>query len=192
MQLRTAQTQLRARSDSIKELIAYYQKGVLDEQDKIGSVLARLKTNDLKKALRDNRISLSMQAIQRRKVYQAKLAVPLGKLEALSEELLYLERKARLLTILSSGISALSEQAFEQEVASALERQSQESANLSIDHIEAESPAYDFIWGEVLKRMKEKGQASAARTILTDKAREIGSTICRGDFDDMGLLTAID
>ena len=118
-ELDSAQLRLNEKKQKIIELIDYYQNGILEEQQKIQSQIASAGIKGLSQALKNNQIGLSMKAIQRRMVYQAKLRTPLKQLEAMSEEFLYLERKRRMLAILSKGISGLSIQGYQQEVAAA-------------------------------------------------------------------------
>jgi hypothetical protein len=175
----------------INELIAYYDNGIGDEQDKIEAVLQSATIKSVSQALENSQINLSLQAIQRRLVYQAKLEVPLAQLRSLSEEVLYLQRKGRLLSVLSSGLSGLPIQEFKQDVARVVQRQIKESSSLSVDHIAVKTPSAEKVWKGVQDRIKTGAAKSETSNVLTGTDQEIAKEICSGNFERMALLTAL-
>ena len=191
-ELDAAQLRLNEKKQKIKELIDYYQNGILEEQQKIQSEIASVGTKDLSQALKNNQIGLSLKAIQRRMVYQAKLRTPLEQLEAMSEEFLYLERKRRMLAILSKGISGLSVQGYQQEVAAATERQIKQSANLSVDQIDVQTPSFEIIWKEVLKHFDSESTKPGVKTQASETDQQISQEICNANFDRKAFLSSLD
>jgi hypothetical protein len=124
-------------------------------------------------------------------VYQIKLQTPLNNLVALSEALLYLQRKMRLLGILSKEISGLPVQDFEQEVGFAIQRQIEESQNLSVDQVVAKAPTLSSIWSEIQRDIAIKGSNGRATAKLSGANKAISTEICQGDFDRISQLTAL-
>ena len=175
----------------INDLIAYYDNGIGDEQEKIEAVLQSATIKSVSQALENSQINLSLQAIQRRLVYQAKLEVPLAQLRLLSEEVLYLQRKGRLLNVLSSGLSGLPIQEFKQDVARVVQRQIKESGNLSVDHIVVKTPSAEMVWREVQQRIKAGAAKSETSKVLTGMNQQVAKEVCGGNFERMALLTAL-
>ena len=187
--LETAHHRLNLKIQEVKELMAYYQQGVFEEQQKIESILDSSPVKGLGQALENNQISLSLHAMQRRRLYRTKLNTPLRKLEALSEELLYLERKTKLYRVLSRGIGNLPVQGLEQEVESAVQRQIEQSGNLSIDHIDVKPPSFELIWKDLLADIGNR--KSPGKAVLNRQDQQISQEICKGDYERKALLTTL-
>jgi hypothetical protein len=190
-ELEMTMDRLNGKIKEINDLIAYYDNGIGDEQDKIEAVLQSATIKSLSQALDNSQINLSLQAIQRRLVYQAKLEVPLAQLRSLSEEVLYLQRKGRLLNVLSSGLSGVPLQEFKQDVARMVQRQINESSNLSVDHIVVKTPSAEKVWKGVQDRIKTDAAKSETSNVLTGTNQQIAKEVCSGNFERMALLTAL-
>lgn len=191
-QLRTelvaARTQTQNKMADVRQLKSFYGRGVIEEYEKIEDLLVDGRIPTFGEAIDSKKIELALRAIQRRQVYMNKLETPLSQLNAISEELLYLERKTRMYEILNIGINGLPIAAFKDEVSKAIGSYLQYQADLSVDNIEATPTALKEIWSQVTAHLNKKANLLAQRAPLN---RQISADICKGNFDRKYLLTAV-
>lgn len=187
-ELSTARLQIKNKISDIRQLKSYYDRGVTEEYDKIEERLLDGRIPSFQKAMADEKIELALRAIQRRKVYMTKLETPLTQLTAISEELLYLERKTHIYEILQMGINGLPVESFKDEVLKAIKSYLQYQSELSIDQLEVDSSSLADIWDQVAAHLDTKANLLAQREPLN---RSISAEICQGNYDRKYLLTAI-
>lgn len=187
-ELSAARLQIKNKISDIRQLKSYYDRGVAEEYEKIEERLLDGQIPSFQKAMADEKIELGLRAIQRRQVYMVKLETPLTQLTAISEELLYLERKTHIYEILQTGINGLPVENFKDEVLKAIESYLQYQTELSIDRFEVSASSLKEIWNQVAAHLNTKANLLAQRAPLN---RSISAEICRGNYDRKYLLTAI-
>ena len=193
-QIEDTRRQVNQKIDEIVDLKAYYHQGIQEEQAKIGAELGDKPWPPLDKALANSQIDLSIRAIQRRMVYIKKLDTPLTHLEASSEELLYLQRRTKLYTLLNQWISSPSMPEYKQETLNRIQYHLGILAKLSVDAIEIQAPSAAIIWNDVLDNLKkENSKKIALKKQSTQSAldEKIGQEICNGNFSRKDLLTSM-
>ncbi len=186
--LSSARQQIQNKINEIEQLKSYYMRGVEEEARMIEDALQSGQVPSFDAALADKKIELSLRSIQRRQTYIAKLDTPLAKLSAMSEQLLYLERKARIYEALQLGITGLPIEAFKNEVTDTVNRYVSFNAQLSIDQVELQPPSLETIWTQIEAELKQKANLLAQRAPLN---RTISAEICKGNFERKSLLSAL-
>lgn len=187
-ELSAARTEIQNKISDIQQLKSYYARGITEEITKIEASLESDRIPTLEQAMADTRIELSLRAIQRRNTYMAKLDTPLAQLAAMSEELLYMERRARIYEILDRGIAGLPIDDFRQETASITASHLQYNTQISIDRVEVPATPINEIWRTISSEIRKKASLLAQRTPLN---RAISAEICKGNFDRKSMLTAL-
>lgn len=186
--LSAARSRSRQKLFDLEELKSYYNRGVTDDVEKVEEMLTGGAIPSLEKALAAKKIELALRAVQRRKTYAAKLETPLARLRAISEELLYLQRRAHTYEILNRGIVGLPIEKFKADVAGAIASHMQYLAALSIDDVQAQTPSLASIWEEIVSAFRHKASLLARRAPLN---RKVSAEICNGQYDRKYLLTVL-
>ena len=193
--LKTSLTQareaLQAKMASIEDLKAYYQKGVEEDRVKLRTELSNQGITTYDKAEADKKIELIMRSIQRRMAYTAKLNTPLRHLQASSEALLYLERRAQLYEALIHHISGLPVAQFKAEVREAVDRQLRENNRLSIDEVQVQIPSLKDIWKQRGAQGFAKTRQKAKSVVEDPRNLAIGQEICQGQYENKYQLTEL-
>ena len=187
-ELAAVRSDLQNRISDIQQLKSYYAAGIAEEIEKIENALQSERIPGLEQALGNTRIELALRAIQRRDNYIAKLDQPLARLSIMSEELLFMERRARIHEILERGIHGLPLDRLRQEARSAMTDYEQFSAEISIDAIELPPKPLAALWKEVTAELNKRATRLAQRTPLN---RAVSAEICNGNFDRKYMLTAL-
>jgi hypothetical protein len=188
VELAAARNDIQIKISDIQQLKSYYSRGVAEEIEKIENVLINGKIPSFEQAMADTRIELGMRAIQRRGTYITKLDTPLAQLTAKSEELLFLERRARTFEILNRGIHGLPLANFSREANAAIASFLEFNTQLSIDRVEVAATPMAEVWRMVSKHLSEKANLLAQRTPLN---RAISAEICKGNYSRNYMLTAL-
>jgi len=181
-----------AKQDEIEELRAYYKAGIDAEIQGVVRTLRSRNDNKMSHtaAKADPRISLGMEAIQRRDAYIRKLAAPAETLVWTSEELLYFSRKANLLERMTTKTSDIDVDGFIGQAEEIIVRHTESLAKLNIDAVPASPLPTETIWKDIVKLVPEKGKQTGAAVSGTDNAA-ISESICRGDFALKHKLTEL-
>lgn len=186
--LTSARQQIQNKITDIEQLKSYYSRGIEEEAHKIEDAIHSGQIPSFDAALADKKIEFSLRAIQRRKNYIAKLDTPLSQLTAMSEQLLFMERRAQIYEILQAGITGLPIESFKNESEEMIGRYLAFNTQISIDQVDLPLPALDTIWGQIESELKQKASSLAQRAPLN---RAISGEICTGNFDRKSLLSAI-
>jgi hypothetical protein len=186
--LSDARTHVQKRIYEIQQLRSYLLSGIEEEAYQIREILGGRPVPSVQAALKDSRIELPLRAIQRRKTYAAKLEEPLGRLQSMFEDLLYLERRTLVYEILNRGIDDLPADSFSKEVSGAIDLHLQHLSQLSIEDVEFQEPSLAVIWKELVPLLEPR---PGLPTQLAGLNRTIGAEICNGSFDRAHQLTAL-
>ena len=186
--LSDARGRVQQRVYEIQQLRSYLLSGIEEEAHRIREVLDGRPVPAVQAALKDSRIELPLRAIQRRKIYAAKLQDPLSRLQSMFEDLLYLERRTLVYEILNRGIDGLPADSFSKEVSGAIDLHLQHLSQLSIEDVELQEPSLAAIWKELVPLLEPRPGLPAQFAGLN---RSIGAEICNGSFDRAHLLTAL-
>ena len=193
--LKTSLTQareaLQAKMASIEDLKAYYQKGIEEDLVKLRTELNNQGIGTYDKAVADKKIELIMRSIQRRMAYTAKLNTPLRQLQASSEGLLYLERRAQLFEALVHQISGLPVAQFKTEVREAVDRQLRENNRLSIDEVQVQIPSLKDIWKQRGAQGIDKTRQKVKSVVEDPRNLAVGQEICQGQYENKYQLTEL-
>ncbi len=183
-----------AKQKEIEELRTYYQTGIDAEIENLVNTLWETKRGvvPLKTALANPIVGMGIKAIQRREVYIEKLAEPVNTLYVNSEALLYLSRKAALLTMMSQKTSDIDVDGFVEQSHEMIASQRRTLVQLNIDDVDA--PEYDLrsIWQRIEARLRDKTNRPPPPPAAKKTENEaIWKAICSGDFSQKHKLTAL-
>jgi hypothetical protein len=187
--LAAAREQVAGKIEEITNLMAYYEEGIREEENKIKEVLQHGPIPSLEKALGNNPIDLSIRAIQRRHAYISKLNTPLEQLKASSEELLYLERRTQLFETLSQWIGSPSMPQYRQKIADRIQIHLKAIKELAVDNTQMDLPSKDSVWEEVRTGLEKAKALNARRLKRNAQDKRISQEICNGEFDRKYMLT---
>jgi hypothetical protein len=186
--LSSGRQQIQTKISDIHQLKSYYGRGIEEETQKIEDALQNGKIPSYDLAVADKKIELGLRAIQRRQTYIAKLDTPLAQLTAMSEQLLFMERRARVYEIVNTGISGLPIESLRQEAGQAIGSALEYNMQISIDRVEVQPPSLETIWGKIGSDLSQKANMLAQRAPLN---RAISTEICKGNYDRKYLLSAL-
>ncbi|MBI5064161.1 MAG: hypothetical protein HZB87_12050, partial [Desulfatitalea sp.] len=187
-ELASARQQIQTKISDIQQLKSYYGRGIEEETQKIEDALKSGLIPSFDAALADKKIELGMRAIQRRHTYMAKLDNPLTQLASMSEQLLYMERRARIYDVLQAGITGLPIEAFKKEVDETIGQYLEFNTQISIDRVELQPPTLETIWAQIESGLKQKANLLAQRAPLN---QAISAEICKGNYERKYLLGAL-
>jgi len=193
-QLDQLRDQLLAKRKEIEELRDYYQNGIDTE---IRSIVEKLQNLDsgrvtLKTATLDPLIDLGMKAIQRRDAYINKLKNPMEALYFNSEELLYLSRKAGLLTMMAEKTSDIDVDGFLKQAQVIMTAHRNALGQLNIDDVEVPVQSIDAIWQRIDSQLSMKPKKSKVASSAVQTGNEaIWTEICRGNYSQKHKLTEL-
>ena len=184
---------LLAKKKEIEELREYYHTGIDAEIESLADALkgVNIEQLNMEKAIQQPNVGMAVKAIQRRDGYIKKLATPSKLLYLNSEELLYLSRKARMLSMMVGKTSDIDVDGFVEEADKVMATHRQDLARLNIDDVDVVNSNIDQIWQRIKTQLKKKvdkkgrieGNASANEAIWT--------AICNGDFTQKHKLTEL-
>jgi len=186
--LSDARNRIQHKIYDIEQLKSFYLRGVNEEAEKIEEALEGGRIPSYQEALSNKKIELPLRAIQRRRIYAAKLQAPLNELQSIFEELLYLERQTHVYEILNNGIAGLPIDLFRKEVSEVIDRHLENYSQLSIDDVDIQTPGLSAVWAELASGFEQKANLLAQRAPLN---RAIGAEICKGKYERASLLTAM-
>jgi hypothetical protein len=172
----------------IEDLKIYYEQGISEVQEELIDLIRINKFTILKEALSNQKIELGLRTIQRRKGYIVKLDSPFNQVSKSSEELLYLERKANILSELMESTSGISIDPFEKQVDESIRRISLIKENLIIDQTSPPKISLETIWDDLSTKANSNSSKSASST-PNRQNKIIWKEICSGNFDRKWALT---
>jgi hypothetical protein len=184
----SARQQIQNKISDIQQLKSYYGRGIEEETQKIEDALQSGQIPSFDAALANKKIELAIRSVQRRQSYIAKLDSPLTQLTAMSEQLLFMERRARIYEVLQAGISGLPIEALKKEADETIGRFLVFNTQISIDQVDMPPPALESIWTQIEANLKQKANLLAQRAPLN---RAIGAEICMGNYERKNLLSAL-
>jgi hypothetical protein len=186
--LSSARQQIQTKISDIHQLKSYYGRGIEEETQKIEDALQNGQVPSYELAVADKKIELGLRAIQRRQTYIAKLDTPLAQLTAMSEQLLFMERRAQVYGIVNTGISGLPIESLRQEADQAIGSALEYNTQISIDRVEVQPPSLETIWAQIGSDLSQKANMLAQRAPLN---RAISAEICKGNYERKYLLNAL-
>jgi hypothetical protein len=183
-----------AKKNEIEELRAYYQAGIDAEIQGVMNMIRESGNGGMsfQSAMAEPNISLGMAAIQRRDTYIKKLVIPATALFRNSEELLFLSRRAELLTLMAGKTSDIDIDGFIQQAKDTSQAHRSTMDQLNIDEVPVSPLALESIWKDIAKRLSTTPvkRGLTQPTINTDNAK-IWKDICDGDYSGKQKLTML-
>ena len=177
---------LMAKREELLRLKQNYHYGVLELEEEAAFIIKAAIIDSLPQALKNKRLELVLQSIQRRQAYRNSLDKPLRWIDSGSEYLLYLERR----TILDNQMKEIVEyddiSTNMSDINSALT-----TYEPTTERLLADNPAHLFVPIETIwKRVSEQ-----AKTVLIAAAdprdEEIVAEICAGNLVHLNELTKL-
>jgi hypothetical protein len=170
----------------IQELKTHYGKGIVKLENDILVEILDDKLNNYEQALKNKRVELGLQTIQRRQAYIDKLQDPMIWLHQGGEELLYLKRKAAFDLQLIEIADSIDMNMHMRHINAALQKYKLTAENLAIDPAAAEMEPLLKIW----ERLHVRTRNNPLLRVELDNWY-IQQEICNGNLNRIGALSTI-
>jgi hypothetical protein len=171
--------------DEIVRLQRHYDFGVHELEEEAVRLIKETGSGTLAAALKHPPLELLLQGIQRRQAYRDALAQPLQRLEQGSEELLFLERRARLDLQVREVAQGLDLQAQHQAIRSALAIHEPTAERLSIRGAGG-APAQESVWRRLSDQARQTSYSAEDRL-----NQAVVADACAGNLSRLAELTAL-
>jgi hypothetical protein len=178
--------QLLAKKEEIFKLKLHYSNGIAELENQISREMREADISSFAQALANKRIELKLRTIQRREAYIQELDKPDRWVHNGSEELLYLERKARLdlqMVDIASGIDLNRHMRY---INAAIQKYQPSAEKLAVDSSTTKLTPLETIWSEIYNH-----QINRVPSSLGKMDQEIIEEICSGNFKRITELAAI-
>jgi len=184
-ELLTKQDEVLALKQHYQEGIVLIQKEILAEQQKHG-------IKSYPRAIKNNRIALGLQTIQRRMAYMEQLDKPLAWLRNASEELLFINRAVTIEMRMLSTVSGIDLEALERQILQAIDNYQPSVGHLAINHSSTGLPPLKRIWDELIQPARPQSKPVDSARVQTDgRNQTIWKEICQGNYRHRTELTAL-
>lgn len=171
--------------DEILRLQRHYDYGIRELEEEAVRLIKESGCGTLAAALKHAPLELLLQGIQRRQAYRDALAQPLRRLESGAEELLFLQRRARIDLKVLDVAQGLDLQAQHQAIRSALRAHEPTVESLSI-RVAGTSASQELLW----RRLAE--QARQTTFNAEDRLNQsIVAEACAGNLGRLAELTTL-
>lgn len=188
---------LLTKNEEIKKLRNNYVRGVEEIEQDILKDIRKMENKALNNALEDSHIGLGLRTIQRRQAYTAQLDTISGELIEGSEELLYLNRRARILSALLPMTGALDTTSFSAHIHSVAQTHA-----VGMDNIVFDSEGYPLeplaaIWNRITAQYAanlsddKKSEKNTEEMQRIKREKTIIDQVCSGSFNLNHLITAL-
>ncbi|MGE5255089.1 MAG: hypothetical protein ACM3KE_00365 [Hyphomicrobiales bacterium] len=175
---------LLAKKEEILALQQNYQYGILELEEEAARLIRRGSFDSLSQGLKNHRLELALQSIQRRYSYRDNLERPLHWIDLGSEELLYLQRRALFDLQLKDIAEHIDMTTHMADIDSALRRYQPTAEKLSINSSAPVQPSMEVIW----RRLAEK--ARHVETSAEDQRnQDIITEVCSGNLGRLSELS---
>jgi chemotaxis protein histidine kinase CheA len=183
---KTLRESILIKRQEIQELKTHYGKGIVKLENDILVEILDEKLNNYEQALKNKRVELGLQTIQRRQAYIDKLQDPMIWLHQSGEELLYLKRKAAFDLQLIEIADSIDMNMHMRHINAALQKYRLTAENLAIDPAAAEMEPLIKIW----ERLHVRTRNNPLLRVELDNWY-IQQEICSGNLSRIGALSTI-
>jgi hypothetical protein len=174
---------LLAKREEIGRLRQRYQYGVLELEEEIARFIKRTGVDGLAQALKERQVEFNLDSIQRRQAYTDSLDKPLRWIDAASEELLYLQRRALCDLQVHQAASGVDMDAHRRRIDAALRTYQPTTENLAVNTAYALQPL-EALW----KRLVEQSR-HVTLTGAEIRNQDIVDEICSGNMGRVSELS---
>jgi hypothetical protein len=183
-EVETLHQRLTAKKEELRRLRQSYHYGVLELEEEVVYLIKSSKVDSLPRALKNRRLELALQSIQRRQAYQSSLDKPLRWLESGCEEMLYLKRLAHIDDQMRNVFASTDTEEISRAMDAALWKFEPTAERLLPENARSLYPSLETIW----KRVSE--QAKTARLLPEDgRNDEMVTEICDWNIMNLNQLT---
>ena len=180
-----------AKTVEIDELSAYYQEGIEKITNELIGHINTKQFTSFESAREDTAILMGLGTIQRRAGYITKLNPPRQVIHAATEELLYLARKAGVLSMIAANSSGSNLDPFAKQVDETIARLTRNVAELSLQDAATGDPALGEVWKQVWAAHVSKPKKEPPATAAMRRNKEIEAEVCKGNFKRIGELSIL-
>jgi len=175
---------LMAKKEELLLLKQNYHYGVLELDEETARLIKTMLIDSLSQALKDRRLELALRSIQRRQAYRNSLDKPLRWIEAGSEELLYLKRRAIFDFQLKEISEPIDMKTNIDDIDLALKKYELTAETLRLDNPSQLHAPLETIW----KRVSEQAKTLSI-SAEDQRNEEIVAEICAGNLVRLSELT---
>jgi len=184
---------LLTKQDEVLALKQHYQDGISAIQKEIREEQRKRGIKSYPRAIRNNRIELGLQTIQRRMAYIQQLNKPLAWLANAGEELLYTNRLISIDLRMLDTVSGIDLKEFEAQTIEAIETYQPSVGRLAISDASTAMPPLKSIWEQMFPstRGRPAQQVKSVRSQTDGRNQVIWREICQSDYQHKTELTAL-
>lgn len=177
---------LYAKKEAILRVKQEHEYGILELEEETQGLLKQARIDSPALARKHHEIDLLLQTIQRRLRYRAALDAPLQWLEAASEELLYLKRRASIDLLVAEAAEGIDMQLHSSAIDLALQKYQPDPPRLSIHPGSVAVPSLDAIAKRLMEQTRRMAPDPAG-----DRNQQITAEVCSGNLTAAGELTRL-
>ncbi len=177
---------LQSKKQEISKIKQDYQYGIFELEDETRRLLKQSRIDSLALARKNSEIELLLQNIQRRQIYSETLERSMQWMDAASEELLYMKRRASIDVLVATLAEGIDMQRRLSEMDQALQKFQPTPSRLSIDPRSIAAPSVEATG----KRLIEQAKLMAVSP-NDDRNQEIVAEVCSGNVMRAGELSKL-
>ncbi len=179
--------------DEVLALKQHYQEGISAIQKEIREEQREKGIKSYPRAIRNNRIELGLQTIQRRMAYMEQLNRPLAWLSNAGEELLCFNRLISIDLRMLATVSGIDLKELEGQIDGAIENYQPSVGHLAISHVSTAMPPLKSIWEQMFPPTigRPTKQVKSVRSQKDGRNQVIWREICQRDYQHKTELTAL-
>ncbi len=177
---------LHVKKDAILRVQQDYRYGILELEEETKHLLKQARIDSLVLARKNSEVDLLLQNIQRRQMYSEALAQPLQWIDAASEELLYLKRRASIDLLVAAVAEGIDMQRHLYDMDLALQKFQPTASRLAIHPGPMTAASLDVIAKRLIEQSKLMQVVPG-----DDRNREIVAEVCSGNLTAAGELSRL-
>ena len=176
---------LLAKREEIGRLRQRYQYGVLELEEEIARFIKRTGVDGLAQALKERQVEFNLDIIQRRQAYADSLDKPLRWIDAASEKLLYLQRRALYDLQVQQAATGVDMDAHLREIDAAIRNFQPTPENLAVNTACPLQPL-EALWKRLVEQSRHVTLAGAE-----SRNQDIVDEICSGNMGRVSELSVL-
>jgi len=177
---------LQSKKHEISKIKQAYQYGVFELEEEARGLLKQVRIDSPVAARKNREVELLLQNIQRRLIYCETLDQSMQRLDAATEELFYLQRRASIDLLVEALADGIDMQGHLSDLDQALQKFQPMASRLSVDPKSMAGPSLEAIAKRLIEQAKLMGV-----TPNDERNQEIVEEVCSGNLARAGQLSKL-
>ena len=189
---RVLREELLTKHEEVLALKQHYQNGISLIRNEIQEEQTKNGIKSFPRAIKNNRIELGLQTIQRRMAYMDQLNQPLQWLRNASEELIFINRLITIDMRMLDTVSGIDLKALEQQIDEAIETYQPSVGRLAISYSGVELPPLKSIWDKMFQTTRPRiVPTRQTASVANGRNQAIWNELCEGNYQRRSDLTTL-